>query len=617
MPWSRNGEFVGREETLNDIILALKPPAGDEADNRRGSRSRLRTFAICGPGGIGKSQLAAEFVHRARSQKLFDAIFWVRANDRGTLVDDLHRIAVRLGHPDEHGDARSQKKVLEHVNTWLRRPQKQSHDGQTQTASWLIVFDDVHNADYLKRMIDSQLTGAILVTTRDPSVQQDVLPSETHWNVLDPFDEKEATSFLMKETRRETKIADRNSAVEVAKLLGGYPLAIHQMATVIVDRDYTFSRFREHYDQAMLRNNLFSSRVGQSAGPPYHHTLATVWRLDDLRQSVCLLEVVSLLDAEEIPEIILQENRACKDWDAYPQTRDMFEDARYELLKASLITRDRDTEVMKTHSIIQDAVRSNMDQAHFDVLYRRVLCMLSAVWPYEDRFGFGDDNTRWTRPNNNGCDELFRHVVRLRTHFSRFKPATTLSKQSLEPYKLTLDAAWFSIMRSRFTETTPLLDMAESIQKCIHVPADPDPKVKLDFERLQRIYEHHRGTFALHTNDPKKSLAHLEKFTSMTSKLLGDCPSGTDQSMGVGWNELGNAYLQNDNVDKAAEYFLKSIKALEALDGAREISISMPLINLGFAQWLKGSLEEAEATFMKAYEVRKREYGIEDKTSFA
>ena len=69
--------------------------------------------------------------------------------------------------------------------------------------------------------------------------------------------------------------------------------------------------------------------------------------------------------------------------------------------------------------------------------------------------------------------------------------------------------------------------------------------------------------------------------------------------------------------EKAEEYYLKSIKALEALDGAREISISMPLINLGFALWLKQSLKEADETFQKAFDDRKAEYGIDDRTSFA
>jgi hypothetical protein len=256
-----------------------------------------------------------------------------------------------------------------------------------------------------------------------------------------------------------------------------------------------------------------------------------------------------------------------------------------------------------------------MNDDDFNVLYRRVLCMISAVWQYEDQFGFGNDNKRWAGPN--GCDELFSHVLRLRGHFSRFDTHISLTEQSLQPYRLVLDAAWFSIMRSRFTETTSLLDMADEIQKGIRVPSDPNPEVKRGFERLQRIYQHHRGVFALHTNDPKRSLSHLQKFMDLTSALFGDVPHGKDQSMGVAWNELGNAHLQNDNVEEAEKCFLKSIDALRSMDGAQDIDISMPLVNLAFALWLKGSLKESADAFERAFEDRKKKYGIADKTSFA
>lgn len=112
-----------------------------------------------------------------------------------------------------------------------------------------------------------------------------------------------------------------------------------------------------------------------------------------------------------------------------------YQEARTELLKSSLITRDRGKKKLFIHRLIQDAARASMSNERFDLAFGFTLYLLSAAWPYEE-FGFGNEQYRWAR-----CNEIYRHVLRLRKLFERFHPPDSLAQASIEPPKLLLDLA--------------------------------------------------------------------------------------------------------------------------------------------------------------------------------
>jgi tetratricopeptide (TPR) repeat protein len=172
-----------------------------------------------------------------------------------------------------------------------------------------------------------------------------------------------------------------------------------------------------------------------------------------------------------------------------------------------------------------------------------------------------------------------------------------------------------------YLETTSLLDMArsmcESLQKGEKLLTPGYRILNEELETLLRLFHHHHGVIGLHTNRPKQSLTHFIQLTDMLQKKLGGnkTQGGNDQSLGVAWNELGNAYLQNDAYAEAEDCFLKSIHALRSLTNSTKISINMPLINLAFCHWLQGDLDKSESVFQESLEDREREYGVNDTTS--
>lgn len=404
-------------------------------------RMRLKTFAICGPGGMGKTQIASEFVYRHK--KDFDAIFWIHADGPSKIAHDFSNVATSLGLVSEDSvEARDHVLTRDLVLGWLTNPLKsyKSLDHQnSEEASCLVIFDNVDDADILDDYWPMGSSASILITSRDPLLKNYIYTNDSrHSGIsLPSFDKSEATNFLLKLTRREREIGEKDSGQAIVEVLGGLPLAITQMAGVIARNELSFTEFLEMYGQESAHAQLFKQQVGQlKSRTQYEHTIASVWALDGLNDGAAsLLGILSLLDPDGIPEYILEPGGSTFRWEGYPHDMMGYQEARTELLKSSLITRDRGAKKLFIHRLIQDAARASMSDERFDLAFGFTLCLLSSAWPYEE-FGFGNEQYRWAR-----CNEIYRHVLRLQKLFERFHSPDRLSEATIEPPKLLLDLA--------------------------------------------------------------------------------------------------------------------------------------------------------------------------------
>jgi tetratricopeptide (TPR) repeat protein len=137
---------------------------------------------------------------------------------------------------------------------------------------------------------------------------------------------------------------------------------------------------------------------------------------------------------------------------------------------------------------------------------------------------------------------------------------------------------------------------------------------ELDYT-LAELY-HNRGCIASDANDAVEAMMNLETFHDMMHKELGENIQRTDMRLGLACNELGNAYMLKEDWVQGEKYFLRSIELLEQLDDFEPVVISLPLVNLGYAFWLQGRLDEAVAVLEKGVDDREAKYGIHDTNSF-
>ena len=138
LPVAPNRRFFGRKQVLAQIEERLAP-----SSNQQG----LRSLAIYGLGGVGKTQIALAYAHSKVEQ--LDAVFWVLAEDELTLQQGFSRIAVHgLKLPGTKLESHQENMLL--VLNWLQ-----------QTSMWpcfcLLLFFSFHfPPPYARRVYESQ-----------------------------------------------------------------------------------------------------------------------------------------------------------------------------------------------------------------------------------------------------------------------------------------------------------------------------------------------------------------------------------------------------------------------------------------------------------------------------
>ncbi|KAL8731035.1 MAG: hypothetical protein Q9166_003686 [cf. Caloplaca sp. 2 TL-2023] len=434
MPVSRNKVFFGRADIMDKIsdIFFGKSEVSEEDEDPE-EAEEVKAFAICGPGGMGKTQIAAEFVYRHKDR--FDAIFWIYADIAGKIAESFTRIALELGLvAADSVDSRDPVVTRELVKGWLANPMKTadpSDEGVTGQASWLIVFDNADNADQLEDFWPLNGPGCALFTSRDPLARH---ASYLALNgiQLRPFDLDQGSKFLSELTKKPEDSSD------VVEMLGGLPLAMTQMAGIIVRHDYTFKEFVKTYSEEESRKELMQLRLDQPRSRSgYEHTLASVWALESLKHGRALLEVLSFLDPDRIQESILTTQPDVVVVDGFPKTIVSYHRARTELLQSSLIIRN--AEQIQVHRLIQDVARTKVDKGRMKAIFSAAVALVSAIWPFQEfdwRHGVG----RWRK-----CEQLFPHVLSLEQHRSRLQLPCDNFKEDFQFAKLLTDAGWYDI----------------------------------------------------------------------------------------------------------------------------------------------------------------------------
>ncbi|MER5504184.1 FxSxx-COOH system tetratricopeptide repeat protein, partial [Streptomyces sp. NPDC002766] len=192
---ARNAGFVGRDGLLVEVRSRL---AGGRA---------VAVVALDGRGGVGKTQLAAEYAHRFCGE--YELAWWVRAEDAALVPGQLAALAV------ETGAAQPGSPLEEAVRALGRELGSRSR--------WLVVFDNAEDPAALAELVPSG-AGHVLITSRNPDWHGVAWPLD-----VDVLARREAIELL----RSRTPWLTEADAGRLAQALDDLPLALVQAAELL------------------------------------------------------------------------------------------------------------------------------------------------------------------------------------------------------------------------------------------------------------------------------------------------------------------------------------------------------------------------------------------------
>ncbi|SED04793.1 Tetratricopeptide repeat-containing protein [Amycolatopsis tolypomycina] len=338
--------------------------------------SRTVTLVLAGMGGVGKTQIAAQYTERERARKALDLLVWATATARSEVVTGYAEAAVRAGIPgaDERNPEEAARRFLE----WLAATDRQ----------WLIVLDDLEDPACMRGLWPpNSRAGQVLVTTRrrDPSlVREDRVLIEV--GVFTPGDSE---AYVNAKLVGRQHLAD--GAAGLAADLGHLPLALAQAVAYMLNRGLTAEQYRQRLAES--RRGLREVLPEPGELPDDHQrTVDVTWSLSvELADTLNppgmarpLLELASLLDANGVPDAVFTA-RPVLDHLAASLGRSVtpadVRDALHVLHRLSLATVDLSgpDRAVQVHALVQRATRDTL--ADVGRLGRTAADALLISWP--------------------------------------------------------------------------------------------------------------------------------------------------------------------------------------------------------------------------------------------
>lgn len=546
LPYSRNVHFTGREDELRELR------------NSFASHEPLRRVqVICGLGGVGKTQLALEYVYRHRSD--YRIIWWINADEPATLGLGYAKLAKQIGMQVPEGTS------LDDIRHALRRRLDERSD-------WLLVFDNVAGAEDIRNYLPIGRTGHVLITSRNPNWESIARPFP-----LKPMKRIESVQFLL---HRTGKTKTDTSVGLLAQALGDLPLAMEQAAACIdrtrIDFGMYLKRFETHW--AELLGEVKSSG-------DYPDSVEMTWEIsfrqlqEEAPHAASLLDLLSFLGPDAIPHSLLRTGAAVMP-DALAEVAaddHTLREAIASLRTYSLI--EDDGRLISVHRLVGALVRDRLSEAERKMWAECAIKMIACAFRFDSY-----DLASWE-----SCATLLPHALAAAWHAEANSVAPRATVTALD------DAGRYLLKRAQYSEARGLFERALALASGFY--GETHPQVSALANNLGRVHRY--------LGDVEEARQYFEKSMSIDQQVYGE----SDPRLAAVFNNYGIVLQESGDTEGARQQFEWALTAYQTHYGPTHPKVASIINNLGYVAQGSGDLASGRKHFERAIEIAKASYG--------
>ena len=330
-PGNLADNFIGREKDLADLDKIIK------------NANQVAISAVAGMGGIGKSELAKQYI--SKHQGTYPGgICWLNATE-----DNFISQLINLSGVEVNEKLNLVNQVQDCYTNWRWQ------------GNVLLVFDDVQNYQHVKPYLPNEARFKVLITTRKrlgkPVVRLDL-------DVLSPTAALELLASFLDDDR----IAEeRETAEKLCKWLGYLPLGLELVGRYLAKRKISLAKMLERLKNKSLEHKSIKDAPEESnAEKGVKAAFELSWETLQENPDVQLLAYfLSLFALAPIPKELLENSNLREDWEDV-------EDALVELEDLHLV-KSLPEEAYLLHSLIREFLHTKEAQFNSEEL-KKVVC---------------------------------------------------------------------------------------------------------------------------------------------------------------------------------------------------------------------------------------------------
>jgi tetratricopeptide (TPR) repeat protein len=566
--------FTGRE----DVLIWLHKGIA-----RRDTGEPLKVQALTGLSGIGKSQTAIQYAHRFKHE--YHTIMWLRAENSLVLAEDFANITSVVDLPEK--DEKDQKMQIDAVIRWL---------GDDSITRWLLIFDSADDPELIQEILEKYIPepchGHVIITTRSGAIGE-----IEQYKEVDSLSLENSTDFLFKRVKKISR-SKKNTAFaeEIAKELGGLPLALEQAGAYIEEKPGCgFTNYLNLYHkEAAKRQKLlaFKGEHTRYRRDPIAITLSLAF--DQVYQvnpsAVALLALFAFFAPDQIPKefvkVGLLSSRS-RDLQALAEHDNLFYNATGELYKFSLIRDDPNADTFSTHRLVQTCVKDTMDEETQSRLAEQAIDAINESLAGLEHYNIAISSRRYLQHLKECVDHIKQREI-----------------SSPEAAALLHNTAIYLTDRSQFAEAEPLLQRALAILEMQYEPNHPI--TASSFNALAQVYVS-QGKYEQAEELIQRALAILEMQYE---------PNHPSPIPAISLSTLASIYTAQGKYEQAEELMQRALAILERQYGSSNPHIATCLYNFAILYRVQGKHPEAEPLLRRALAIFERQLGLFHPKSF-